>query len=209
MYKRAWCTCKAVVLLIKPIAFLPSSLPSPWSLLKLSTVAVQRNATNRGRIIVEWCLHWSSGYRSDCHSEGDAFRTRYIRVEVKKPIVESSESSVVGPAFYFYFACRLCNYLQNLLKKPKDVLIFTRVERSTLLIFLLIEFRVSIILNCLGNFDQVRGPIYFIVFLPNRTVSNLGSSKPLFHKLYWRRSQKYSWVRDCAYNFKYQRGNVL
>ena len=103
----------------KPIAFLPFSLQSPSSLLKLPIVAVQRNVTNRGRIIVEWCLHWSSGYRSDCHPEGDAFRTRFIRVKVKKPIVESCESSVVGPAFYFYFACRLYNYLQNLLKRLK------------------------------------------------------------------------------------------
>ena len=43
--------------------------------------------------------------------------------------------------------------------------------------FLLNEFRVSVILKCLGNFDQMRGPIYFIVFVPNLTVSNLGSSK--------------------------------
>ena len=33
MYKKAWRTCKVVVLLIKPIAFLPFSFPSP--LLKL------------------------------------------------------------------------------------------------------------------------------------------------------------------------------
>ena len=38
------------------------------------------------------------------------------------------------------------------------------------------------ILRCLGNFDQMRGPIHFIEFL---TVSNLGSSKSLFRKLYW------------------------
>ena len=43
--------------------------------------------------------------------------------------------------------------------------------------FLLNEFRLSVILKCLGNFDQMRGPIYFIVFVPNLTVSNLGSSK--------------------------------
>ena len=48
--------------------------------------------------------------------------------------------------------------------------------------FLLKEFRVSIILRYLGNFDQMRGLIYFIEFLPNLTVSNLGSSK-LFRKL--------------------------
>ena len=35
MYKKAWCACKVVVLLIKPIAFLTFSLPSPSSLLKL------------------------------------------------------------------------------------------------------------------------------------------------------------------------------
>ena len=28
MYKKAWCTCKVVVLLIKPIVFLTFSLPS-------------------------------------------------------------------------------------------------------------------------------------------------------------------------------------
>ena len=35
MYKKARCTCKFVVLLNKPIAFLTFSLPSPSSLLKL------------------------------------------------------------------------------------------------------------------------------------------------------------------------------
>ena len=35
MYKKAWCTCKLVVLRNKPIAFLTSSRPSPSSLLKL------------------------------------------------------------------------------------------------------------------------------------------------------------------------------
>ena len=38
MYKKAWCTCKLVVLRNKPIAFLTSSLPSPSSLLKLPNV---------------------------------------------------------------------------------------------------------------------------------------------------------------------------
>ena len=33
--KKAWCRCKVVVLLIKPTAFLPFSLPSASSLLKL------------------------------------------------------------------------------------------------------------------------------------------------------------------------------
>ena len=36
MYKKAWCTCKVVVLRNKLIAFLTSSLPSPSSLLKLA-----------------------------------------------------------------------------------------------------------------------------------------------------------------------------
>ena len=39
MYRKAWCTCKPVVLLYKPIAVLTVSLPSPSSLLKLSIVA--------------------------------------------------------------------------------------------------------------------------------------------------------------------------
>ena len=41
MYKKAWCTCKVIVLLIKPIAFVAFPLPSPSSDLKvpnLSTV---------------------------------------------------------------------------------------------------------------------------------------------------------------------------
>ena len=61
---------------------------------------------------------------------------------------------------------------------------FTRVERSTFLMFLLNEFRVSIILRYFGNFDQMKDPIYFIKFLSNLMVSNLGSSKSLFRKLY-------------------------
>ena len=36
MYKKAWCTCKVVVSLIKSIAFLPFLLLSPSFLLKLS-----------------------------------------------------------------------------------------------------------------------------------------------------------------------------
>ena len=36
MYKKAWCTCKIVVLLIKPIAFVTFPLPSPSSDLKFS-----------------------------------------------------------------------------------------------------------------------------------------------------------------------------
>ena len=36
--------------------------------------------------------------------------------------------------------------------------------------FLLNEFRVSIILRCLGNFDQMRGPIYFIEFFYLPTI---------------------------------------
>ena len=37
MYRKAWCTCKPVVLLHKPIALLTVSLPSPSSLPKLPT----------------------------------------------------------------------------------------------------------------------------------------------------------------------------
>ena len=35
MYKKAWCTCKDVILLIKPIVFLTFSLPSAWLDLKV------------------------------------------------------------------------------------------------------------------------------------------------------------------------------
>ena len=40
--KKVWCTCKVVVLLIKPIAFLPFSLPSTSSLLKLPIIPRRR-----------------------------------------------------------------------------------------------------------------------------------------------------------------------
>ena len=50
MYKIVWCTCKVVVLLIKPIDFLPFSLPSRSSLLKLIREFKQRSfwATSTG-----------------------------------------------------------------------------------------------------------------------------------------------------------------
>ena len=38
MYKKAWCTCKIVVLVIKPIAFVEFPFPSPSSDLKVPTV---------------------------------------------------------------------------------------------------------------------------------------------------------------------------
>ena len=50
--KKAWCTCKVVVLLIKPIGFLPFSLPSASSLLKLpinSNIPQKLIASDRGR----------------------------------------------------------------------------------------------------------------------------------------------------------------
>ena len=43
MYKKAWCTCKVVVLHNKPIAFLTSPLPSPSSLLKLPSIQSPRD----------------------------------------------------------------------------------------------------------------------------------------------------------------------
>ena len=38
---------------------------------------------------------------------------------------------------------------------------------STFLMFLLDEFRFAIIRKWRDSFDQMRGPIYFIEFLPN------------------------------------------
>ena len=51
MYKKAWCTCKVVVLRNKPIAFLTSSLPSPSSLLKLPVFGATTTSTGRDIII--------------------------------------------------------------------------------------------------------------------------------------------------------------
>ena len=50
MYKKAWCTCKVVVLRNKTIAFLTSWLPSPSSLLKLS------NAFSRSTSLLEYTV---------------------------------------------------------------------------------------------------------------------------------------------------------
>ena len=46
--KKAWCRCKVVVLLIKPIAFLPFSLPSASSLLKLPKAKIRRARLGKG-----------------------------------------------------------------------------------------------------------------------------------------------------------------
>ena len=45
MYKKAWCTCKVVVLLIKPIVFLTFSLPSASVDLKVPTFAGKRGSS--------------------------------------------------------------------------------------------------------------------------------------------------------------------
>ena len=45
--RKVWCMCKFVVFLNKSIAFLTFSLPSPWSLLKLSVVYHRRSSKNR------------------------------------------------------------------------------------------------------------------------------------------------------------------
>ena len=44
MYKKAWCTCKVVVLLIKPIVFLTFSLPSASWDLKVRILAGKRGS---------------------------------------------------------------------------------------------------------------------------------------------------------------------
>ena len=55
--KKAWCTCKVVVLLIKPIAFLPFSLPSASSLLKLPIDTTTRPPFTRSDSLRVW-VHW-------------------------------------------------------------------------------------------------------------------------------------------------------
>ena len=44
MYKKAWCTCKVVVLLIKPIVFFTFSLPSASLDLKVPILAGKRDS---------------------------------------------------------------------------------------------------------------------------------------------------------------------
>ena len=58
MYRKAWCTCKPVVLLNKPVAVLTASLPSPSSLLKLPDNFDMRNGfsgSERGSGRIEVC----------------------------------------------------------------------------------------------------------------------------------------------------------
>ena len=52
--KKAWCTCKVVVLLIKPIAFLPFSLPSASSLLKLPNNSSQKPYHCSVHMVARW-----------------------------------------------------------------------------------------------------------------------------------------------------------
>ena len=49
MYKKAWCTCKVVVLLIKPIVFVTFSLPS--ASLDLKVPIVYRHNPSRNKAI--------------------------------------------------------------------------------------------------------------------------------------------------------------
>ena len=47
MYKKAWCTCKIVVLLIKPIVFVAFPLPSPSSDLKVPSTELLKQQLRR------------------------------------------------------------------------------------------------------------------------------------------------------------------
>ena len=47
MYKKAWCTCRVVVLLIKPSAFLTFSLPSPSQFRKVPIKRRRRRLRKR------------------------------------------------------------------------------------------------------------------------------------------------------------------
>ena len=73
MFKKAWRTCKVVVLLIKPIAFLTSSLPSPSSLLKLPSF--QAPATP-ARL---WISSWLRFFLKESSSFGNEIITSAIR----------------------------------------------------------------------------------------------------------------------------------
>ena len=60
MYKKAWCTCKLVVLLNKPIAVLTFSLPSPSSLLKLpiGNLTTRQHGNENGKKAI--CFDWQN-----------------------------------------------------------------------------------------------------------------------------------------------------
>ena len=60
MYKKAWCTCKLVVLLNKPIAVLTFSLPSPSSLLNLpiGNLTTRQRCNENGQKAI--CFDWQN-----------------------------------------------------------------------------------------------------------------------------------------------------
>ena len=61
MYKKAWCTCKIVVLLIKPIAFVAFPLPSPSSDLKVPNVSYSHPTYHVNAIKLIWEIVWTGG----------------------------------------------------------------------------------------------------------------------------------------------------
>ena len=61
MYKKAWCTCKIVVLLIKPIAFVAFPLPSPPSDLKVPNVSYSHPTYHVNAIKLIWEIVWTGG----------------------------------------------------------------------------------------------------------------------------------------------------
>ena len=80
MYKKAWCTCKLVVLLNKPIAVFTFSLMSPWPLLKLPNIIFQ--CFRYGVVIV------TSDIRSSHHSDeeqSDLASQQTVRVKRTLP----------------------------------------------------------------------------------------------------------------------------
>ena len=68
MYKKAWCTCKVVVLLIKPIVFLTFSLPSASLDLKVHILTGKRGSRR----------HSSSSFRANLV----VAKTRYQMLKV-------------------------------------------------------------------------------------------------------------------------------
>ena len=83
MYKKAWCTCKVVVLLLsKPIAFLPFSLPSPSLRLSSLLLSPQNFAS-----MVTW-RHTSPLYRHAHHARTGYCHDEDIKGSLRKGVFE-------------------------------------------------------------------------------------------------------------------------
>ena len=87
MYKKAWCTCKIVVLLIKPIAFVTFPLPSPSSDLKVPTIVQEYQ-----KIDVSSMIGYECSLRCLACNEQKQSQTDWDRQDEDEPNCHVSES---------------------------------------------------------------------------------------------------------------------